>query len=323
MADASRFAKLDPQCAEFMRQWERSSIPAMHELPPEDARQLVQALPKAPECVASVHEMQLPGPAGPITVRLYVPGVTDLSSQGRLPCIVFYHGGGWVVGSIDSHDALCRRLANVSGSAVASVDYRLAPEHVFPAAVEDSFAAIEQLMNRASELELDPARFAVCGDSAGGNLAAVMAIMMRDAGVPLAAQVLLYPITHHSYDTESYRRCRDGYFLSRATMEWFWNHYLPHADAGRDWRASPLLTEDLTGVAPAWVMTAEFDPLRDEGVAYARRLREAGVPVNELECAGMIHGFMRRVDQFDQAGKVVDWIAEAVQAACEKPLSLQ
>jgi acetyl esterase len=234
--------------------------------------------------------------------------------------MVFYHGGGWVVGSIDSHDALCRRIANTAGCAVASVEYRLAPEHVFPAAVDDSYAAIAQLMNLASELHLDAARFAVCGDSAGGNLAAVMAIMLRDAGVPLAAQVLLYPITHHCYDTESYRHCGEDYFLSRATMEWFWNHYLPNAAAGRNWRASPLLADDLEGVAPAWVMTAEFDPLRDEGVAYAARLREAGVPVNEIECPGMIHGFMRRVDQFDQAGKVVDWIASGLRSAWEGSL---
>lgn len=317
MHDESRFDLLDPQCADYLRQWERSSIPAMHELPPVDARQLVMALPGTPEPLADVRDVMLKGPAGPIPARLYYPVDSDVAASGRWPCVVFYHGGGWVVGSIESHDGLCRRIANVTGCAVASIGYRLAPEHRFPAAVEDSHAAVEQLMNRASEFQLDPVRFAVCGDSAGGNLAAVVAIMFRDAGVKLVAQVLLYPITHHSYDTDSYRRCDKGFFLTRATMEWFWHHYLPDANAGRDWRASPLLAADLTGVAPAWVMTAEFDPLRDEGIAYARRLREAGVPVNELECKGMIHGFVRRVDQFEQAREVVAWIAEGLRTAWE------
>lgn len=314
MSDPSRFAKLDPQAAEYLRALEAAGAPSLDELTPVEARKFVQALPGAPEPVANERDIKLTGPAGPIPARLYYPLASGVAN-GRWPCVVFYHGGGWVVGSIESHEALCRRIANVSGSAVASVDYRLAPEHVFPAAVEDSYAAVEELMAAAGELKLDPSRFAVCGDSAGGNLAAVVAIRLRDAGLRLAAQLLLYPITHHSYDTDSYRRCGDGYFLSRSTMEWFWNQYLPDAEAGRDWLASPLLAPNLAGVAPAWVMTAEFDPLRDEGVAYAGRLREAGVPVNELECLGMIHGFVRRVDQFDQARKVVSWMADGLKQA--------
>ncbi len=315
MADLSKYAKLDPEAADYLRQWEESGAPALHELPPTEARKLVQALPGEPEQVGEVRDLLLRGPAGLIPVRLYRPQVVQLAANGLAPCVVFYHGGGWVVGSIDSHDALCRRITNAAGAAVASVDYRLAPEHRFPAAVDDSVAAVTGLREQAAELAIDANRFAVSGDSAGGNLAAVVAIAMRDAGVNLAAQFLLYPITHHSYDTESYRRCGEGYFLSRATIEWFWNHYLPNADAGRDWRASPLLASDLSGVAPAWVMTAEFDPLRDEGIAYAQRLREAGVPVSELECLCMIHGFVRRVDQFEQARRVVDWIAEGLRSA--------
>lgn len=315
MIDDAKYARLDPQAAEFLRKWEHSQIPAMHELPPERARELVQALQGAPDPVAEVRNLTLRGAGGSLPARLYRPSDSSLARHGRLPCVVFYHGGGWVVGSVDSHDDLCRRIANASGSAVVSVEYRLAPEHKYPAAADDSIVAVHELRSLADELQLDAERFAVCGDSAGGNLAAVVAIAIRNAGVPLRAQVLLYPITHHAYDTESYRLCADGYFLSRATMEWFWHHYLPDGDSGQDWRASPLLADDLRGVAPAWVMTAEFDPLRDEGIAYAEKLRAAGVPVVEMESRGMIHGFIRRVDQFTEAQNVVDWIAAGLRSA--------
>jgi acetyl esterase len=315
MPEASKFAKLDPQAAAYLRQWEQSGAPALQELEPIEARKLVQALPGEPEPIAEIRNLQLPGPAGSIPVRLYRPQSAIGTADLLAPCVIFYHGGGWVVGSINSHDALCRRIANAAECAVASVDYRLAPEHKFPAAVDDSIAVVHELRRISKELGLDADRFAVCGDSAGGNLAAVVAIAMRDAGITLSAQALIYPITNHFYDTESYRLCGEGYFLSRATMGWFWDHYLPNANAGRDWRASPLLAADLNGVAPAWVMTAEFDPLRDEGIAYSQRLREAGVQVSELECLGMIHGFVRRVDQFEQARRVVDWIAAGLRSA--------
>ncbi len=315
MPDSSKYLKLDPEAAEYLRQWEESGAPALHELSPTEARNLVQALPGEQEEVGEVRNLLLSGNAGSVPVRLYRPQVVQGAANGLAPCVIFYHGGGWVVGSIDSHDALCRRIANASGAVVVSIDYRLASEHKFPAAVDDSVTAVHELRKMAAELAIDANRFAVCGDSAGGNLAAVVAILMRDVGFDLAAQFLLYPITHYSYDSESYLRCGEGYFLSRATMEWFWNHYLPDADAGRDWRASPLLAPDLSGVAPAWVMTTEFDPLRDEGLAYSQRLREAGVQVTELECLGMIHGFVRRVDQFKQARRVVDWIADGLRNA--------
>lgn len=313
MQDEAKYSQLDPQAADFLRKWEKSQIPSLHELPPEDARELVQVLPGVPEQVGDVRDFTVSGNAGPIEIRLIRPIDTD--PDERLPCMVFYHGGGWVVGSIGSHDALCRRIANSARCVVASVEYRLAPEHKYPAAVDDSIAAVRELQTLAHELHLDAARFAVCGDSAGGNLAAVVALALKDEQPALVAQVLLYPITHHSYETESYRQCGDGYYLSQATMEWFWNHYLFEPKLGQEWRASPLLANDLSNVAPAWVMTAEFDPLRDEGIAYAQRLRDAGVSVDELQCPGMIHGFVRRVDLFDQARHVVDWLAEGVKQA--------
>ncbi len=315
MQDEAKYARLDPQAAEFLRKWEKSLIPSLHELPPEGARELVQVIPGVSEPVGEIRDFTVPGNAGRIGIRLIRPIDTDPGSDERLPCMVFYHGGGWVVGSIGSHEALCRRIANAARCAVASVEYRLAPEHKYPAAVDDSIGAVRELQAAAGELRLDPARFAVCGDSAGGNLAAVVALALKNESLPLAAQVLLYPITNHSYETTSYEQCGDGYYLSRATMEWFWNHYLPDEQSGQEWRASPLLANDYSSVAPAWVMTAEFDPLRDEGIAYAQRLRDAGVAVEEMQCPGMIHGFVRRVDLFDQARQVVDWLAQGLRQA--------
>jgi acetyl esterase len=224
------------------------------------------------------------------------------SERQALPVVVFFHGGGWVLGSIASHDALCRRLCNSSGCLVMSVDYRLAPEHKFPAAVDDCFAATEWVAAHASELGGDSRRLAVGGDSAGGNLAAVVAILARDRGGPqLAYQMLLYPITDFMPDTESYRRNGSDYFLTTSTVAWFWNHYLNESSEGAHWTASPMRAASLSGLPPALVLVAEFDPLFDEGLRFAERLELAGVPVERMTCAGQIHGFLRRLDSFDQA----------------------
>ncbi|MBC7161213.1 MAG: alpha/beta hydrolase [Immundisolibacter sp.] len=255
-----------------------------------------------------VRELTLPGPDGAIKARLYRP-----TADGVLPGLVFFHGGGWVIGDLDSHDDLCRDLAAQAGCAVLAVDYRLAPEHRFPAAAEDAIAAADWAAANATQMGIDPARLAVGGDSAGGNLAAVAALAARDAGRPLAAQLLIYPVTDMSrFEGESYAACGEGYGLTAGAMVWFRDHYLTDAKAGRDWRVSPLLASDLGRLPPALVVTAEFDVLRSEGEAYAKRLAEAGVPTKLARYDGMIHGFASMAGVLDvgrQArGDMAQWL---------------
>jgi acetyl esterase len=236
-----------------------------------------------PPAMARVEEVAIPGPAGPLGGRLYVP-----RRQAAPALVVYYHGGGWVVGDLDTHDGACRFLADEAGVAVLAVDYRLAPEHRFPAAVEDALAAFRWAAGNAAP----PARVAVAGDSAGGNLAAVVAQQAaRDGGPRPAAQLLVYPATDLSTKHPSYRLFADGFFLTEREMDWYRGHYLPDAAAARDPRASPLLAGDVAGLAPAVVVTAGFDVLRDEGEAYARRLETAGVRVRLRRHPGLVHGF--------------------------------
>jgi acetyl esterase len=239
--------------------------------------------------MARVEPLRIPGPAGPIPARLYVaPGAAPTPR----PLLVYFHGGGWVVGGLDTHDGPCRFLATHSGAAVLSVDYRLAPEHPFPAAVEDALAAFRWAAASAAELGADPARIAVIGDSAGGNLAAAVALLARDGGGPQPAmQALIYPVT----DAVGGQRSRDlfarGFLLTKADMDWFERHYLPDPSVSADPRVSVLRAEDLAGLPPAYVTTAGFDPLRDEGELYAERLRAAGNRVALRRHPGLIHGF--------------------------------
>ena len=242
-------------------------------------------MPLEPDPVARVEDRRIPGPAGEIAVRLYAP-------EDPRGLVVYFHGGGWVIGSLETHDLPLRTLANEAGCSVLSVDYRLAPEHRHPAAVEDGYAAVCWAAENAAELGADPARLAVGGDSAGGNLAAVASLLARERGGPaLCFQLLVYPVTDHDFARPSYAENASGYFLERDDMRWFWDHYLPDAAARDGMTASPLRVRDLSGLPPAHVITAEFDPLRDEGEAYAARLREAGVPVTHTRYDGQIHGF--------------------------------
>jgi acetyl esterase len=240
-----------------------------------------------PDEVDEVVDLLIPGPSGTIRVRVYRPLSTEL-----LPAAVYFHGGGWVVGTIESHDPVCRALTNRAPCVVVSVDYRLAPEAPYPAAVEDCWAATRWVAQEALKLGADPGRVVVAGDSAGGNLAAAVALRARDRGLPLALQVLIYPVTDFDLDSESYTRLAEGLNLTRAKMEWYWGLYLNGAD-GLHPEASPLRAPDLGGVAPALVQVAEHDPLLSEGEAYAVRLAEAGVPVTLTRYDGMIHGFIR------------------------------
>lgn len=279
---------IDPQAWFILKQLESAGAPPMEMLTPELARMGdFSLLAGAPEAVEKVEEKKIPVAGGEITARIYTPG-----GEGPFPALIYYHGGGWVIGNLDTVDVPCRMLANRAGCVVVSVDYRLAPEYKFPTAAEDAYAAAKWVAEYGESIGVDPERIAVGGDSAGGNLAAVVALMAREQGGPsLAYQMLIYPVTNHSYDTDSYRDNAEGYFLTKNTMVWFWNHYLRDEQDGQNPYASPLLADDLSGLPPALVITAGFDPLRDEGEAYAERLKAAGVPVEATRYDGMIHGF--------------------------------
>jgi len=305
---------LDLQVRRFLEDLEAQQAPPLHALTPKQAR--AQATLEAasfgpPEPVASIEDRTVPGPGGLIPVRFYTP-----EADGPFPVLIYYHGGGWVIGDIASHDAICCSLANAAGWMVASVEYRLAPEHKYPAAAEDAYTAARWIAAHAAIVGGDRRWIAVGGDSAGGNLAAVVALMARDRNAfPLVLQVLIYPITDYNFDTPSYRENSDGYLLARETMRWFWDQYLATSDDGHQPYASPLRAPDLSNLPPALVITAEFDPLRDEGEAYAKRLRESGVPVTLTRYDGMIHAFFRRTATFDKARIALHEVAAALKRA--------
>jgi acetyl esterase len=241
--------------------------------------------------VAEVRDLAAEGARGSIPLRLYRPAGS--AAKAVLPGIVFFHGGGWVIGDLETYDNICRLLCNASGCAVVSVDYRLAPEHKFPAAAEDCFDATRWIAAHAAELGIDPARLAVAGDSAGGNLAAVVSLMARDAGGPaLKHQLLFYPVTDLSGETESYRVNGRDYFLTQTLMRWFGDHYVRSETDRSDWRASPLLAHTHTELPSATVLVCGFDPLRDEGIAYAAVLQGAGVPTQLIRADSQIHGYL-------------------------------
>jgi acetyl esterase len=289
----TRSERLHPEARSLLEMMDAQGAPPLDTQDPVEARNArvepMKLLGGQPDELGRVENLFAPGPAGDIPLRLYAN-----QHGGLRPALVYFHGGGFVFGNLDTHDAVCRALAKESGAVVVAVDYRLAPEHKFPAAVDDSYAATVWIAANAEGLGIDAQRIAVGGDSAGGNLAIVVAMRCRDAGGPtLAAQVLIYPVTDVStFDTESHRELGEGYFLTRAAMEWFTGHYLASADQKRQPEASPLLAPNLSGLPPALVITAEFDPLRDEGEAFAKRLQQAGVPVTVTRYPGMIHGFV-------------------------------
>ncbi|MDN3016153.1 alpha/beta hydrolase fold domain-containing protein [Paenibacillus sp. BSR1-1] len=306
-------SNIDPQAWFILKQLESAGAPPLELLTPDQARLGAdfRLLAGVPEQVAKVENRTIPVPGGEIPVRIYTP-----SGEGPFPALVYYHGGGWVIGNLDTVDVPCRMLANRAGCVVVSVDYRLAPEHKFPTAAEDSYAVVKWVAEQAASIQVDPERIAVGGDSAGGNLAAVVALMARDQGGPsIAYQMLIYPVTNHSYETESYRENANGYFLTKNTMVWFWNHYLRDEQDGKNPYASPLLAEDLSGLPPALVITAGFDPLRDEGEAYAERLKATGVPVEATRYDGMIHGFFWMPGVLEQGSAAIKQAANALNQA--------
>ena len=308
---------LDPQAQAFLEQLAASGAPPLHELSVAEARQIIVTLfgtTDTPEPIGTVEERTIPGAAGAMPARIYTP-----QGRGPFPLLVYFHGGGWVIGNLEAYDPTCRALTNAAGCIVVAMEYRLAPEHKFPAAPEDCYAALQWVATHAAAIGGDPTRLAIGGDSAGGNLTAVVAQMVRDRGGPhLVYQLLVYPVTDYNFDTASYRENADGYLLTKDAMVWFWNHYLRSAADGSNPLASPLRAPNLRGLPPALILTAEFDPLRDEGEAYAARLREAGIPVTLKRYNGMIHGFFSLGAVFDQGQQAMAEAATGLRAAFAK-----
>jgi acetyl esterase len=308
---------LDADAARVLELVRVSGRPPLEAVSPVEARALflggreVFSPPPAP--VAEIHDLVIPGPdGGTLTLRLYRGAGTD--ADLKLPALVFFHGGGWVVGDLETHDTMCRHIANAAGCAVVAVDYRLAPEHKFPAAVEDCLTATLWVAEHGAELGVDGARLAVGGDSAGGNLAAVVSLILRDRGAPQPrAQLLLYPALDFGMKQASYQRFAEGHLLTEATMRWFAEAYIGEPKDADDWRASPLRAADLSGLPPAYLLTAGYDPLCDEGIAYVRRLREAGVAVKHRHMPDQIHGFLLMGKIVRAAGPALDDIAAVLK----------
>jgi acetyl esterase len=285
-------------------------------LPVPELRSLREAMmlrrPKRNEAVGPVEKRTLAGPAGEIPVRIYHPS----GGIGPHPIVVYFHGGGWVLGTLDTHDDVCRTLANRSGALVVSVGYRRAPEHRFPAPLEDCAAGVRWCALRGAEIGGDGTRVAVAGDSAGGNLAAAVALRFRDEGGPaLALQVLIYPVTNFGFDTASYHVYASGFGLTRDMMRYFWTSYLPRPGDGGQAYASPLQAADLSGLPPALILTAQYDVLRDEGEAYAARLAQAGVPACCTRYLDMNHGFVQLAALCEPALQGLDEVADALRTA--------
>ena len=304
---------LHPQVEAYRRERHAAGARPVHELSVAEARaaELAEPAPVPPEPVARVLERVAPGPDGEIPVRLYLP-----DDMRPAPVLVFFFGGGWVLGSLAAVDPVCRRLANATPCAVVSVAYRRAPESPFPAALEDCYAATSWIAEHGAELGLDRDRLAVGGASAGGNLAAAVALLARERGGPaLAFQLLVYPPLDHRADTPSLQEPLDPLFFGREDLAWCWSHYLAEPADGDNPLASPLRAQDLCGLPSALVITAELDPLRDQGERYAARLSEAGVPSELVRFDAAVHGFFSKADRFDAAAEAQALAAAALRRA--------
>lgn len=300
---------LDSQSEAFVAALAESESPGFHELPPAEARQAFASL--APLFGAGPQEVIVEDRkiSESIPIRIYKP---EREKSGPLPAVVYFHGGGWVLGSIETHDALCRRLCSQSAAAVISVDYRLAPEHPFPAPLNDCFTATSYIYQHARQLGLDSDRIVVAGDSAGGNLAAAVALKARDeSGPPLLAQVLIYPALNSDGDSASYSMFADGFGLTQAGMQWFWEQYL--GDHGASAYASPSKATSLEGLPATLLVTAQYDVLRDEGETYAQRLDKAGVQIWQRRYDGVVHGFIHFAGVFDRGQQATAEIAIELQ----------
>ena len=303
---------LDPQAQQVLDQLAALGLPPNHTVSPVEARKNSKSRPMAPGPeVAKVENRSISGVGPDIPVRIYTP-----IGDGPFPVLGWFHGGGWVVGDLDTADGTARHLAVGTGCVVVSVDYRLAPEAKFPAAADDCYAATQWIAQNAASINVDPARLAVGGDSAGSNLAAAVTLMAKNrGGLPLVFQLLVYPVTAMDFSTGSYRQNANGYLLSGDGMKWYWNQYLSsEVDAANPY-AAPLVAKDLSGLPPALVITAEFDPLRDEGEAYGQRLQAAGVTTTCSRYDGMIHGFFGMSAVMDKGKQAVAEASTALNQA--------
>lgn len=309
---------LDPQAKALLDQLAADpDAPRLIDLPPEGGREMYRAMAGMLDLqgvpIGKTEDRAIPGPAGDIPVRIYTP----VAGGGTGPALVYFHGGGWVIGDLETHDALCRTLANEAGCKVIAVDYRLAPEHPFPAAIDDAYAAVKWVEANSSEIGIDPNGIAVAGDSAGGNLAAAVCLKAKaEKGPEIAFQLLIYPVTDAPRNTQSYKDFGEGHFLEAEGMDWFWNHYVLAGGADpADPYAAPLRAESLAGLPPAYVVTAGFDVLRDEGKAYAEALKKAGVEAEYVNYEGMIHGFFNLQGALDVSRDAVKAAAKALKEA--------
>jgi acetyl esterase len=307
---------VDPQIQIVLDLVKKAAYPDYGMLDPVTARQQFEQtapiLDARPVAVHRVEDLTLAGPGGSLLVRCYTPRASDQP----LPMLLWFHGGGFVIGSVNSYDAICRQLCLQADCMVLSVDYRLAPEHPFPAAVEDCFAALNWAVVQGAALGGDPKRIALAGDSAGGNLATVCSILARDAGGPeLALQCLIYPCTAAEPETASHHRFAEGYILSRQSIQWFYRHYLAHPDGRNDYRYAPLLADDLSGLAPTLLILADHDPLYDEGRAYGERLQAAGNQIEIVDYPGMVHAFYSMSNAVDAAKDALARSARALRTA--------
>jgi acetyl esterase len=307
---------LDPQVARWRERRIASNVQPLYTQTLAEARAAdladIQAGAGTPEFVHEVLDLSMPGTDGELPLRLYRP-----SERKPLPALVYFFGGGWTLGQLETCDGICRTLANAVGCAVIAVGYRLAPEHKFPAAVNDCYDAVRWIAEQAGQLGLDQNRLAVGGDSAGGNLAAAVTLCARQDGPPLAAQLLVYPNTLFGADTASLRDNDDPSMFNRRSVDWYWKHYLSAPADGHDPLASPLLAEDHTGLPPALVITAEYDPLRDEGEQYAHRLQAAGVPTELRRYDGMMHGFFLMYPMLEGGRQAVAQAVDFLRARLE------
>ncbi|QKW23069.1 alpha/beta hydrolase [Kitasatospora sp. NA04385] len=314
---------LHPQAEALRRQRAAAGTPPLYTRTLAEARAAdladIRAAAGNPEPVGAVQEFTVPGPGGPLPLRVYRPAADEARTADPadpLPVLLYLFGGGWTLGSLDTGDAICRRLTNAVGCVTVAAGYRLAPEHPFPAAVHDVAAAAEWIAAHAADLGADPARLAVAGDSAGGNLAAALTLLARERGGPaLRHQLLVYPNTDHAADTPSVREHDDPLLFNRRSVAWYWSHYLADPADGADPLASPLRAPSLAGLPPATVITAEYDPLRDEGELYAEALRAAGVPVELRRYDGMPHGFFAMSGVLDDGRAAQHYAADRLREA--------
>lgn len=300
---------LHPQSQEFINQLAEKRGPGWHEMPVAESRRLFDSLHVVFGAGPELHSVEDRVIANGLPVRIY-----RTTAATNMPVIVFFHGGGWVLGNIASHDTVCRNLAKASEFTVISVEYRLAPEHKYPAALEDAFAATKYISEHADEFEVDAEKLVIAGDSAGGNLAAAVALKARDEGGPrIAKQILIYPVVEPNFMTKSYFDCAEGHGLTRTTMQWFWEQYITDGAADRGYVC--LANADANGLPAAMVITAEYDVLRDEGENYAARLKDAGVDVTLKRYPGMLHGFVHFIGVFDDALVAIDDVADYLKSS--------